>query len=468
MRVPSRTVLVLVVVVLVALAGLVSYLVLVPSPSGNPIAPSGPSASCPLSTSRSPGGNWTTYHQNGSRAGVEPGPGVTSVGPRWSEPSPLDGATYAEPLLCGNAVYVATEEDSVYAFNATSGSLIWRSHLGTPVPGSSLPCGDIDPSGITGTPVIDRARGTLYAVAFLAPAHHVLFGLDLSNGAITSRVSVDPPGADPSVEQERGALALANGLVYVPFGGLDGDCGEYHGCGVGVPTNGSGALLSYEVPTSREGGIWSPAGITVGPQGDLFVATGNGASSTSFDYGDSVIELSPSLAVLGFFAPTTWASLNSGDTDLGSVAPAWLPDGAVFQIGKEGVGYLLTGDDLAGIGGQLYSANVCGGAYGGTAVVGATVLVPCVDGLVAVGVGASQFSVDWKAPGFDAGPPIVTGNVTWSIDSGSARLLGFNVTTGTEIFSFSLGSADGFVTPAASPGTLYVAGGNALYAFALN
>ena len=463
MTVAPRHVLALLLAGVVVLAGILGYVLLVRSPTG-PGSGSPGAAVCPSASDPNGLGNWTTYHRDGSRSGLEPVPGIRSAHPIWSSPPAVDGPIYAEPLVCGNVVYVATENDSVYAFNSTSGALLWRTHLGDPVPGSSLPCGDIDPSGITGTPVIDAANRTLYAVAFVAPSQHVLFGLRLSDGAVLSQVTVDPPGADPTVEQERGALAFDRGNVYVPFGGLDGDCGDYHGWVVGVPTDGSGGLLTYEVPTSREGGIWSPAGITVAANGDLLVATGNGASDTAYDSGDSVIELSPRLAVLSYFAPSNWAELNSGDTDLGSVAPTMLPDGEVFQIGKEGVGYLLSGTDLGGIGGELYNASVCGGAYGGTARFGMSVLVPCVDGLVDLSAGPAHFSLVWRTSGFHADPPIVTGNITWAVDASSATLLGFNLSNGHTVFSFPLGAVSSFATPAAGVDTLYVGAGSSLYA----
>ncbi|MCI4367174.1 MAG: hypothetical protein L3K08_05440, partial [Thermoplasmata archaeon] len=337
----------------------------------------------------------------------------------------------------------------------------------TPVPGSSLPCGDIDPSGITGTPAIDPFTGILYVVAFVSPLQHVLFGLDLVHGSIASRVVVDPPGADASAQQQRGALAIANGLVYVPLGGLDGDCADYHGWVVGVRIGTSEPLLTYEVPTHREGGIWSPAGITVAPNGSLYVSTGNGDSNSSFDFGDSVIELTPSLREVDYFAPTNWAELNVDDTDLGSVAPTVLPNGDLFQIGKAGVGYLLNGSHLGGIGGQLAEGNVCAGAYGGTARVGASLLVSCVDGLYDLNVSASNFSVAWHSLRFDAGPAIVTGDVAWTIDLGSAHLDGLNRTTGHSLYSFPLGSVDHFSTPAAGPGMIYVGAGDELAAFTI-
>jgi outer membrane protein assembly factor BamB len=463
------------VALVVLLAAVLSYLAFAPAPSKSS-ASNSPSASCLSSTGPQPtpyvtenltAGNWTTYHGDNCRSGFEPMVGVTAVHQEWTAAVPLDGQVYAEPLVYRNTVFVATENNSVYAINASTGVGLWRTNLGAPVPGSALPCGDISPSGITGTPVIDVATDTLYVVAFLSTIQHVLFGLDATTGAVVSQVVADGLGASPNVEQQRGALVLANGVVYIPYGGLDGDCGNYHGWVVGVSINGVGGLLSYQVPTGLEGGIWGTGGFAVGSNGDLYVATGNSDATTTFDYGDSVIELSPSLQVLGYFAPANWATLNAGDVDLGSVSPTILPNGDLFQIGKEGVGYILSGTHLGGIGGQIYEANVCSGAYGGTAHVGQSVLVPCDNGVFDLNVGASSFSVVWQSASFFAGSPIVTGDVVWDVDISNASLLGFNLSTGQLLYSFPLGAADHFITPAAAPGNLFVAGGNHLYAFAL-
>jgi PQQ-like domain len=460
-------VLLIAVLAVVITAGALSYVALVATPGPPGASPPGGTAVCPTTAGASPAGDWTTYHRDNSRAGAQPMANVTSLRPAWTGPTSLDGQVYAEPLVCGGTVYVATEEDSIYAIHASDGAVLWRTHLGAPMLGSSLPCGDISPSGITGTPVIDAASGTLYAVAFVSPGEHFLFGLDVANGSVRSQVAVDPNGSDPLVQQQRGALTVANGRVYVVFGGLYGDCGSYHGWVVGVPLAPGGGLLAYEVPTQREGAVWGAAGTAVGANGELYVATGNGASSSTFDHGDSVIELSPTLQELGYFAPSNWAQLNRDDTDLGSVAPTMLPDGDLFQIGKAGVGYLLSGTRLGGIGGEIANLSVCGGAYGGTARLGMTVIVPCTDGLVEVVAGSAGLSLGWRSSSFDAGSPIVTGNVVWAVDESDARLLGFSSTTGQLLFTSPLGSVDHFITPAAAPGALFVAGGTQLFGFAV-
>lgn len=453
--------------ILVVVAGVAAFIVLSP-PAVVPkaLGPHNPPLAS-LCTTAGGSANWTTYHGDLTRTGDYPDGAITHAATTWSGPVTLDGQIYAEPLTCGNVLYVATENDSVYALNATNGAIEWRDPLGTPVPGNSLPCGDIDPVGITGTPVIDASTGVLYAVAFIAPGHHELFSIALSSGTTLDQTTVDPPSDSPLVEEQRGALALDGAEIYIPYGGLYGDCGQYHGFVVAEPTSFNGPLLSYEVPTTREAGIWSPGGISVEANGSLLVATGNGASSTTYDFGDSVIELSTTLQLEDYFAPSNWIQLNQDDTDLGSIAPTILPNGDVFQIGKAGVGDLLNAAHLGGVGGELYEAGVCGGAYGGTAHVGTTIFVPCTDGLYAVTANATNFTVAWQSSAIDAGSPIVTGDIVWCVDISTATLFGFNETSGTSIYSFPLGSADHFISPAAGDGAIFVGAGDQVFEFGI-
>lgn len=475
----NRLVLVSAVVVVALVVSSLAYVALGPGGAGKSSTLSGTASSA---TSSGTGGSatgsgttlaqngqgcspadWTTYHGNNSRSGHAPSP-TSSAGADWVSPH-LDGEVYAEPLSCGGRLMVATENDTVYSLNATSGAVEWRTHLGAPMQGSSLPCGDIDPSGITGTPVIDPASGLVYVVAFLTPGAHKLVGLNVADGTVRFSRSADPPGANPLVEQQRGALTLAGGRVYVPYGGLLGDCGDYHGWVVGLDADGTGGLISYQVQSQREAGIWAPSGAATDSSGDIFVATGNGASESQFDYGNSVIELSPALKQLGYFAPTNWQQLNQGDTDLGSFGPLLLADGEILQVGKEGTGYLLNASDLGGIGGQLYSSNVCGSAFGGGAESEGMAFVPCTDGLFAVATSPKSFQVAWHSPRFPAGPPIVTGGTVWTLDTSSGTLHGYDASTGAELHSFDAGQVTRFTTPSFGDGRIFVAAGTQVLAF---
>ena len=273
------------------------------------------------------------------------------------------------------------------------------------------------------------------------------------------------------MEQQRGALTLANGMVYIPYGGLDGDCGQYHGWVVGVPTNGTAAvaastMVAYQVPTSREGGIWAPSGASVDPAGNLYVATGNGASDATYDSGDSVIKLSPSLVPEASFAPTDWAQLNRDDADLGSVGPALLDGGSlVFQIGKGGTGYILDADKLGGIGGQAgprpRSVGEALAHTEGRRDSDQYLFVPCTDGLVELRLENGTFSPAWTTTSFGAGPPIVTAGVVWTADISSGAIDAFSAATGHELFSYQLtGGVVHFCTPSAGDGMVIIAAGN--------
>jgi outer membrane protein assembly factor BamB len=420
--------------------------------------------------------DWPTFHKNLSRTGFDPGiASFNSVRPNWRSVT-LDGEVYAEPLTVGKNVIIATEGDTVYDLNGETGQLVWSSHLGTPVNGASLPCGDIDPSGITGTPTIDTFREIIYVVAFVQPPmHHELFALDLSTGEVKFHFSIDPPGADPTVQQQRAALALSGDYVYIAYGGLDGDCGTYHGWVVGsnvsgtVTGAGSERLLSYEVPTGWAGGIWGPSGPAIDSSGNIFVATGNSGSTSTFDFGDSVIKLSADLKQLDWFAPTNWSQLNADDTDLGSTGPIILNSNFIFQIGKEGVGYLLDAGKLGGIGGQLFSAQVCsGGAYGGLAFSSPYLIVPCANGIVSLNMNldsSPSFSVAWRGPSFVAGPPIIAGNAVWTLDVTNGVLYVLNLEDGHALFQSTVGAVTRFNSIGAGDREIFVAANRMVLAY---
>lgn len=435
-----------------------------PNPGGSSSVP--PSASLASAAQEA---DWTTYHANTARTGYLPVANFTSVTPGWTSPT-LDGLVFAEPLVFGSQVFVATENNSVYALDAQTGSIVWHTNLGpgSPTGNHELPCGNIFPvTGITGTPAIDASTGTLYVVSD-SNYHHSLSALRVSDGSVVFHEPAVPPGFNESTQQQRTAVTLANGMVYIGYGGLAGDCAQYWGWEVGLPANGTDSMVYYKVPTSREGAIWAPSGATVDPSGNVYVSTGNGASTTAFDHGNSVVKLSPTLQEEGFFAPTNWAQLSATDADLGSLSPIFVGPDTLFQIGKSGVGYLLNASNLGGVGGQSFEANVCNESFGGTAFVNSTIFVPCINGLVELEVtNATHFSTRLLISGFNAGPPIVTGGVVWSVDDNSGTLYGLSTATGHEAYSFQLGGVEHFTTPAAGDGQVFVAAANQVESFVL-
>lgn len=357
----------------------------------------------------------------------------------------LDAGVYASPIVGGGVTFVATENNSLYALD-DDGQQVWRTHLGAPARRSDLPCGNIDPSGITGTPVY--ADGVVYVVAEHAgPVRHDLVALSARDGTVRWRVSVDLPGTDPAAMQERGALAVSGGRVWVPFGGRFGDCGDYKGRVVGVRLDGTDPI-AYTVPTSREAGIWAPPGVVVDSRGDLLVAVGNGeyGAGDSYDHSDSVLRLSTDATLVDSFSPTDWASDNAYDLDLGSQGPVLVGERWVFIAGKSGTGYVLRADHLGGIGGGVWQGTVCR-SFGGAAVDATTVYVPCDDGVRALRIDATGSArIQWHAS--VPGSPVIGGGRVWTLDADAGALHALDPATGRSTAQVAVGVTSRFATPA--------------------
>jgi len=421
------------------------------------VALTGVSTAGAAASSTSAKDSWPGYHRDAGHTGYDPyTPRLGHVARAWSVR--MDGAVYGSPVVVGSTGYAATEHDSVYAVDVATGRPRWHRSLGTPVPRAGLPCGDIDPLGITGSPVYDAATGRLFVVTVTRKAGrivHTLYGLSAATGKTQVQRTVEAPGQDPSVMNQRGALAVANGKVYIPYGGHAGDCGSYHGTVVGVSTSGKGVLASYRVPTSREAGIWTPGGIAVDTSGNLYVAVGNGAAgqdadqrSAPYDSSDSVTELSPSLKRTSLFAPSGWRQENSVDADLGSTGPL-LVGPYVWIQGKSATGYVLRQGALGGIGGAVSSVQACARQFGGAAAHGMTVYAACTDGVRKVSISAAGVATaGWRAPSQVTGSPVVGGGAVWSLDPGAGVLYALDERTGQVRATVPVGSVTRFATPA--------------------
>jgi polyvinyl alcohol dehydrogenase (cytochrome) len=399
-------------------------------------------------------GDWTTYHHDNARTGVAPDLApLGTLSSAWT--AGLDGAVYGQPLVVGDRVFAATENDTVYALAAATGAVVWSAHVGTPMPRSQLPCGNIDPLGITGTMVYDPATNLLFALAERTGAEHVLVSIDAATGQVHEQRAAEPPRGDRVAHQQRPALTLLDDRVYIAYGGLAGDCGNYIGSVVSLPTTGNDTPISYAVPTTREGGIWATGGaVVVG--GNLVYAVGNGESTSgAHDGSDSVIALTPQLQLADWFSPSTWADDNAADLDLGSMSPA-LVGPYVFTDGKRGIGYTLRADHFGQIGGQVTQASVCK-AFGDSAVVGNVVYVPCRDGMRAVRVGdAGQIEVLWRGPGAARGSPVVGGGAVWVVDYDGGTLYALDQATGAVRQQISIGVAPHFASPTLAGDRVYI------------
>ncbi len=423
-------------------------------------------AASPTATSPTAAASWTVYHHDLAGTGVAAAVGgVTTTKRAWTSPT-LDGKLYGEPLVSGGLVYMATENDTVYALSSSSGSVVWSTHVATPVPSAMLPCGDITPVvGITGTPVIDPTRSELFVVAEElvngAPVHR-LVGLDTTSGRVEMTQGVDPSGSAPPALLQRTGLTLDAGQVVFGFGGNYGDCASYRGWVVAV-AEGGGTPSEFAVdgaPDESQGAVWMGGGApAVDRSGDIWVGVGNGSVTSSthpYDDSDSVLELSSTLNLLQYFAPRSWASDNAHDLDISTV-PALLSNGQVLAAGKSRIAYLLDAGHLGGIGGEASSLGTgCQDDIdGGVAIIGTTVYLPCLTGIIAVRATSAPagLRVLWSS-GVGGGPPIVAAGLVWSIGR-DGTLSGLSPTTGTVRQSVSIGTAaNHFPTPSVGDGLL--------------
>jgi outer membrane protein assembly factor BamB len=424
---------------------------------------------------------WTTFDQNGLRTGVDAsGASFSPATAAWTSPV-LDGSLFGQPLLDTGRVFAATENDTVYALAANSGSVLWSTHVGTPFNPSTVSglCGDINPTiGITSTPVIDTARSEIFVVAteqVPGGASHHLVGLDIYTGAVLLNEVVDPAEVtSPAFELQRASLALTDGRVIIGFGGNDGDCGNYHGLVVSAPEDGSppSVFIVANLPGDKQGAVWmGGAAPSIDGHGNIWLATGNGAYETTgdtYDDSDGVLELSPTASLIASFAPTSWTSDNASDFDLGSGAPALLPNGLVFEVGKSRTAYVLRQSSPGGVGGQLADTpGFCGAvADGGSADLNGTLFVPCSDGLRAVQptVSAPTPTAIWHTSSGAHGSPIVAGGLVWSVSGGT--LYALDPANGSTMQQFAIGSSNSsFPSPAADDGLVVAPSADQLHAF---
>ncbi|HZR07278.1 MAG TPA: hypothetical protein VFA79_01770, partial [Myxococcales bacterium] len=211
----------------------------------------------------------------------------------------LQGGVYAQPLYWDGGdggqdlLIVATQRNEVIAFDPITGARRWSRVVAAPAALSELPCGNVDPLGIIGTPVIDAGRKLLFVDAMITGPRHRIFTLSVTDGTIQGTpVDLDSsvPGFTSAVQNQRGALALQGGILHVPYSGHFGDCGNYAGWVVGIDTTGAKPPAAYR--TGHGGGIWSMGGVAA-MGGSLFVATGNTIGLSSWNGGEAILKLAP-------------------------------------------------------------------------------------------------------------------------------------------------------------------------------
>jgi len=345
-----------------------------------------------------------TYKNDVSRTGLNPNESILNTanvntnqfGKRISYS--VDGQVYAQPLYVPNltmgssthnVVFVATEHDSVYAFDADqtsfsrSSDFLWHTSFINPpgvttVSSTDVNCTDLVPEiGITSTPVIDTNTNTIYVVATTKENGafvYRLHALDLTTGnekpgsPTLIQASVAGTGAGsvngqvtftPKLERQRAALLLVNGTIYIAWAGYC-DNPPYHGWVMGYTYNGSTfrqAFVYNSTPNGDDGGIWqSGGGLAADSSGNIYGISGNGKfdlnNTGNVDAGDTFLKWNSQLQLTDYFTPFNQSCLDSGDVDLGSGGPLLLPSQSgstpneLISLGKEGRIYVVNRDNM--------------------------------------------------------------------------------------------------------------------------
>ncbi|MGB9476712.1 MAG: hypothetical protein WCE87_16735 [Candidatus Udaeobacter sp.] len=473
--------------------------------------------------------NVTQFHNNPSRDGLYVDPAftqtaATNLARDLSFDGTIAGNVYAQPLYIEDGpdgrsmIIVVTESNNAYALDALDGSVIWQRNFGDPVSADDLTCNvNINPFGITGTPIVDLASRALFFNAMTTPdggttKRHLIFSLNVDTGDINPGWPVDVGEVavyngitfTPSIQAQRPALGIVNNILYVPYGSLL-DCGVYHGWLIGVPINNPSNATAWATD-AISGGIWGVGGVASDGK-NPFVTTGNTANTNgNWGGGEAVIRFQPGPIFTGdpsdYWAPLNWLTLDNQDKDLGGSGPLLvdvpgaIPSHLVVTLGKDNNAYLVNRDNLGGISAPLASAQVANSTIhqaaatyqteegtfvafrAGLSLSGTTAITVFRITATTPPTIANAWSVNRETYG--CGSPFVTstdGNnsmIVWVVGaSGDQRLHGYDGNTGEVVYGgggpneMMAGTHNYTTTGIAARSHIYVAGDNKVYAFAV-
>ena len=431
----------------------------------------------------------------------------------------FEGNMFASPLYVehgpgGKGAFIAVSADNVVAaLDEATGATIWTKTLGSAPGTNGQACGvSFDPVGILSTPVIDENAGTIYVAAAIGTdevERHEVHALSIADGSSRAgwpvNVSAMKAGSlsfNTKFQNQRSALSLVNGIVYVGYGGFSGDCDDYHGWIIAINTTDPSKTGAWATAGQGEA-IWASGGFASDGT-SIFPVTGNGkASSRDASNSESIVRLS-GLAEFqksnaNEFYPSTWQSMDSADVDLGSsnsllvrLPGASMPERVLIAIGKDGNIYLVDPNNLGGSDGYLASLQVAtppmpaatgvktsptayttaNGTYVAFTVESAPACPNNMTGRAVMSVkltGGSPptASVAWCTPGPNPpSAPISTTTdgkanpIVWFVNNG--QLKGVDGDTGESVFDGGSGTCDGvqrWTSPIAVKGRI-VAGAN--------
>ena len=417
----------------------------------------------------------------------------------------ISGNVHAQPLYIegganGPMVIVVTASNNVYALHADTGTEVWhRTDIG-PAVTSGLPCGNENPVGIIGTPVVDLASRSLFFDALISgnPIKHFIYSLNVDTGATRAGWPVDVNNAGIGftslAQEDRGALALVNGIVYVPYSGYFGDCDNYHGFVVGVHIDDPSMVGGWHTEASK-GGIWGHSGVASDGT-NMFVITGNttGTGGT-WGGGEAIIRLQAGPVFSGqptdYWAPTDWLTLDNQDTDLGGCSailidvPGATPPELVLALGKDGNAYLVNRNNLGGITAPVAQFNNVDGVIRGqssatyTTALGTYFVFRASGEIKAYKITATSpptITFAWAANQNGQGSPWVTTTdgtnnaIVWVVGAeGDSKLHGYHGDTGEVIYTGTdqMTGTRKWNSGMVARGSIYVANDNKVYKFKL-
>jgi hypothetical protein len=307
----------------------------------------------------------------------------------------FDGDMWAAPLYLesgpsGKGVFFAvTTSNNVFALDETSGNTVWMKNIGTPAgkPGPAAKCGSIFPLGIISTPVIDAEAGTIFVAGAIGDSgqilRHEVHALSVDDGTERSggwpvdvtTISAGSLKFSPQPQNQRSALSLVSGTVYVAYGGHIGDCGQYHGWVIGIDSKDPSKRGGWATQGEAEG-IWAAGGMASDGNG-VFAVTGNShAGAITADHansdGEQVVRVTGfgmfDRAAKNLYFPASWKQMDTDDADFGASSPMMLtvpgstPTTYVLAISKDGHLYLLDSSNLGGMAGHKVDFMVANGS----------------------------------------------------------------------------------------------------------
>jgi hypothetical protein len=282
------------------------------------------------------------------------------------------GGMWASPLYVANgpggkgAFIAVTTSNMVYALDETSGTILWMHSIGMASPSTGAGCGD-GPIGISGTPVIDAASRTLYVAGGIGTngvMRHEVHALSVDDGSekttpagwpvLVNNAKFGNLAFHAAAENQRGSLSLVNGILYVPYGGYNGDCNDYHGWVVAIDTKNPTSMGAWATAGQGEA-IWAAGGMASDGT-NIFATTGNSTIGIATHADSEEIVRLTGLAVFdrttGAFYPPEWRNMDGGDADLGASSPVYFempgstPSTLVAAVAKNGAFYIVNSKAL--------------------------------------------------------------------------------------------------------------------------